>query len=257
MHSDHKNRFIVDAIHGDVAIMGCEWKVIDTPTFQRLRRVKQLGMGHFTYPNVTHTRFAHSIGVLAVTARVIDVAGDSIQLSDEVKSELRLAALLHDIGHYPYSHILEGADSVLLTEEQFDSSHEKRLEPLVPYPNHEELGKILVTSREDLCEAVGGNEKAERVANLFTRSVESDSQLSKLLHSSLDMDRVDYLLRDARAAGVPYGEIDINYILNNMLVGPDGTLGFHRKASAALQHFLTCAHLHALDGLLSQDNGCF
>lgn len=204
-------RVVTDAIHGSIELTDDEWAVVDTPSFQRLRHLKQLQMAHLTYPNATHTRLAHSLGVFAVMSRVLGQAAKTLGIKEDVQAELRLAALLHDVGHYPYSHLMERIEKVQLTEEIV--AGEKGTPQMVlnltdapaPYPEHEELGKLIVTERDDLVTALGGKERARRVADLFTRSAAADPQLSKLIHSSLDMDRFDFLLRDARATGVPYG----------------------------------------------------
>jgi uncharacterized protein len=104
-------------------------------------------------------------------------------------------------------------------------------------PKHEEIGASIVTGQEDL-RGILGEERAVRVANLFRRTDAADPQLSKLVHSSLDMDRLDYLLRDARAAGVPFGQIDLNYLLNNFRASPTGAIGVPEKAITAVDHFL-------------------
>src|SRR6516165_5443862 len=104
-----KRRIVVDNLHGDVELTEQEWRVVNTATFQRLRSLKQLGMGHLVYPNATHTRFAHSLGVFHIMCRVLGNL-DHDDLDDERKADLRLAALLHDIGHYPYSHLMERVD---------------------------------------------------------------------------------------------------------------------------------------------------
>src|SRR5260370_11321835 len=145
--------------------------------------------------------------------RIIRVASDAMSLARDQIQDIRLAGLLHDIGHYPYSHLMEKVDKVQLTEDLLAGSqifHADRPK----YPDHEEVGEIIVTHQQDLIHAIGSLERAKRIAELFTRKTAADPQLSKLIHSSLDMDRLDYLLRDARAAGVPYGEIDLNYLLN-------------------------------------------
>jgi uncharacterized protein len=108
----------------------------------------------------------------------------------------------------------------------------------VPYPSHEELGTMIVTHRPDLVEAIGGKTRARQVADLFARTGAADPQLSKLLHSSFDMDRVDYLQRDSYAAGVPYGNIDHNYLLNALRISPTGMLGVSEKALPAAEQFL-------------------
>lgn len=214
--------------------------MIDTASFQRLRHLKQLGLGHTTYPNATHTRFAHSLGVLAIMSRVLRVAAEKLRLKPEIQQDLRLAALLHDVGHYPYSHLMEGVDRVILTEERVNHAAAKtiRLTDSDRYPDHEEVGRLIVTHQQDLVTAIGSRQRAKHVADLFTRSQAADPQLSKLIHSSLDMDRLDYLLRDAGAAGIPYGQIDLNYLLSNLKASPSGMIGIDQKALTAAEQFL-------------------
>ncbi len=238
-----KRRIVIDNIHGDIELTEMEWQVVNTATFQRLRSLKQLGMGHLVYPNATHTRFAHSLGVFKIMSRIVDrlkINHEGPTLSEEDQTNLRLAALLHDIGHYPYSHLMERVDWVNLTEEVVDGGTEKKKLPPegAKYPDHETLGRHILENQKDIREAIGGAEKAKIVGELFSRTTATDQQLSKLIHSSLDMDRLDYLLRDSRAAGVPYGEIDLNYILNNIRISPSGVLGVEGKALAAAEHFL-------------------
>lgn len=244
------DRVVVDSIHGVIHPSRDEWRVVDTATFQRLRHLKQLGLGQVTYPNATHTRFAHSLGVLEIMRRVLEVAGSKLNLGQGEIEELRLAALLHDIGHYPYSHLMESIDNAKLTEDFVGSAGKKsgrilHLAKESSYPKHEQLGELIVTSQRDMIEAIGGDERASRVAALFTRSKAADDQLSKLIHSSLDMDRLDYLVRDARAAGVPYGEVNLNYLLRNIRASPNGMIGIDYKAiSAAEQYLLARFFMH-------------
>jgi HD superfamily phosphohydrolase len=232
-----QHKLIVDSIHGDIHLTPAELRVVDTASFQRLRHLRQLGMAQATYPNATHTRFAHSIGVLGIMEHITRVAKHALSLTEEQAEDVRLAGLLHDIGHYPYSHLMEKIDKVQLTEEFLAGGTTIRADT-PKYPDHETLGELIVTHQQDLIEALGGKERAERIAALFTRKTTANPQLSKLIHSSLDMDRLDYLLRDARAAGVPYGQIDLNYLLNNFRASPSGMLGVAEKAITAVDHFL-------------------
>jgi HD superfamily phosphohydrolase len=236
------DRIVVDSIHGAIELTELERRVIDTASFQRLRHLKQLALGHVTYPNATHSRFAHSLGVLAVMSRVLRSAAGKLGLDEEQQQDLRLAALLHDIGHYPYSHLMERLDHTVLTEERNRRSDRGTpkidLRRVLPYPGHEEVGQLIVTQQDDLLDAIGDTARAQRIADLFTRGRAADLQLSKLIHSSLDMDRLDYLIRDARAAGVPYGEIDINYLLNHVDVSPTRMVGIKYKALPAAEQFL-------------------
>ncbi|MGI8432229.1 MAG: HD domain-containing protein [Chthoniobacterales bacterium] len=234
------SRIIADPIHGDVQLSDEEFGVINTGSFQRLRSLKQLGMAHLTYPNATHTRFAHSIGVLATMGRILRQVQDSeaIRISPEQRAELRLAALLHDVGHYPYSHLMEGVDRVILTEERVVQHGKSTISTSSPYPNHQEVGELIATTQADLISSLGGKERAQTIAAIFCRHETTNAQLSKLIHSSFDMDRIDYLLRDARATGVPYGTIDINYLLSHVRMSASGMLGVERKALVAVEHFL-------------------
>ena len=232
-----KGKLVVDSVHGDIHLSELEWRIVDTPEFQRLRNLKQLQMGHLTYPNATHTRFAHSLGVFAVMSRVLETL-DGAGLNDDDVRRLRLAALLHDIGHYPYSHLMEKVDRVVITEEFVEGGIKTLNAGAEAYPDHEEVGSIIVSCREGISELVGGSAEAQKISNLFRRTDEADAQLSKLIHSSLDMDRLDYLIRDSKATGAPYGGIDLDYLLNNVTISPGGLIGVSEKAMPAAEHFL-------------------
>jgi len=241
-HSDGtpKRRFVVDNIHGDIELTELEWRVVNTASFQRLRSLKQLGMGHLVYPNATHTRFAHSIGVLGIMRRIVKKIKESkMRYRKKDLENLCLAALLHDIGHYPYSHLMERIDYVTLTEEEITDTQKHKAKFNIPkYPDHGTLGQHILLQQDDIKEVLGGEDRAKEIGAMFSRTEAAHPQLSKLIHSSLDMDRLDYLIRDARAAGVPYGEIDINYILNNIRISPKRVLGLKYKSLAAAEHFL-------------------
>jgi hypothetical protein len=233
---------VVDSVHGDISLTGREVRIIDTAAFQRLRNIKQLGMAQLVYPTATHTRFSHCVGAFGAMSRILEVVKrNGIKLGREEKENLRIAALVHDIGHYPYSHLLEGIDRVKLTEEEVEGGGIVK-RPLdmskAEYPSHEDVGRLIVTSHKELYEAIGSKQRAEAIADIFTRSKATDAQLSKLIHSSFDLDRCDYLLRDSYATGVPYGRIDVNYLLNNLRVSEDRVVGFVEKALAAVEHML-------------------
>lgn len=237
---DGSGKLFVDSIHGDIRLKDREVQVIDTPSFQRLRQLKQLAMAQMVFPAATHTRFAHSIGALKIMIRILEAA-EKNQIKNEQKDNLRLAALLHDIGHYPYSHLMEGLDRVKLIEKEVGGAEtaKKVIDARKSkYPEHTEVGALIVTNQDDLAKALGGEDNAKAIADIFTRSQAADPQLSKLIKSSFDIDRWDYLLRDSHATGVPYGQIDINYLLNHLKVSPKGIVGFAEKALAAVEHLL-------------------
>ena len=235
--NDGSTKLFIDSIHGDIRLTEREVEVIDTASFQRLRQLKQLAMAQLVYPSATLTRFAHSIGALGTMKRIIRTARDNgIEFKEEDEENLRLAALLHDIGHYPYSHLMEKLDKVKLIEEQVKGATIATQKS--PYPDHVEVGTIIATGQSDLIKAIGGEDRAKAVAAIFARTGAADLQLSKFIHSSFDIDRLDYLLRDSYATGVSYGQIDINYLLNNLKVSPQKVVGFKEKALAAVEHFL-------------------
>ena len=180
-----KNYTIRDPIHGDINISKQELEIIDNPEFQRLRKVKQLGMAYLVYPGATHTRFEHSLGTMAVTGNLAEKLG----VSSEEKSVLRIAALLHDIGHPAFSH---DGESVLGIE-------------------HEKMGWKIITSSE-IIEIAERNCPRKELEKVFM-----GKGLGTAISSSIGSDRIDYLLRDAHNTGVAYGIIDRQRIAHTLI----------------------------------------
>src|SRR6266545_6361970 len=175
--------------------------IIDTPAFQRLRYVRQLGHAFLVYPGATHTRFEHALGAYHLAGRATkDV-------------EVQLAALLHDIGHYPFSHALEEAG--LPPHETLAARH-LRTGALATALAH------LGVSAESLLQLIQGA---------------SGSPLAGLVSGPIDVDKLDYLSRDAKMCGVPYGVIDVDRLLTSLTVSADG-LALHAKGLAALESLL-------------------
>ena len=177
--------------------------------------------------------------------RVLESKGEhKIDLSDEDEENLRLAALLHDVGHYPYSHLMEKVDNVDLFEERVAPSTPGTRQTLDldqktgRYPNHVSLGALIVTRQPDILEAIGGKVKAKQVADLFSAQETDNKKIGRLISSSLDLDRFDYLQRDSYATGLPYGRIDLNYLLNSLRGNSEGEIGVHERAIPAVEHFL-------------------
>lgn len=184
--------------------------LIDTPEFQRLRRVRQLGVSNITYPNAEHTRFVHSLGVLHVTNRILAVLERRYQGDEKVAHWLhkarfvRIAALLHDLGHGPFSHMMERA---------FESGkdHEERSKSMLTDPEsgiHQVLVSHNLTANE-----------IEEIRNLL--DFHEIPFLHDIISSSLDADRMDYLLRDSLFTGVAYGNYDLEWVINSFCLGLD------------------------------------
>nr|WP_255590992.1 HD domain-containing protein [Methanobacterium spitsbergense] len=162
-----------------------EVKLIDTPQIQRLRRIKQLGFTYLVYPGANHTRFEHSIGAMYLASKLTH----NLDLSNDQKEMLRVCALLHDAGHGPFSHVSE---SVL------EKSHEELTSKL-----------IMESHLSDILE-----EKFD--PKEIIKLISGEGRLGQIISGDLDVDRMDYLLRDSYYTGVAYGVIDVERLIYNM-----------------------------------------
>ena len=240
MEDEFRHKIIIDPVHGDIGLSKLETELIDTPAFQRLRKIKQLAFASMVYPNASYSRFAHSIGVLHVTSRVIDAFRRKEQLTNDKDVEkLRIATLLHDIGHYPYSHLMEYIDWDRYASKYLAKKNGKEkgtTQCIDPYPDHAKVARLIVTKRKDIKEIL---EKHDIDPYEIAALIEGKhTSIPNLLHKSLDVDRIDYLLRDSLNTGVPYGSIDINYILNNLDVTENQEIVLNAKARISAEHLL-------------------
>jgi len=202
-----------DPIHGFIRVYDIEKEIIDSLPFQRLRYIKQLGLSNLIYHGADHTRFAHSLGVMEFATRILETLfvkhktefanryGWGNSKFDAVLERVRLAALLHDIGHAPFSHASEG----LFPEGQ----------------DHETYGlKIICT--EPICGII--NKYAEQtgvtledvLSLLGKKSLGENAFLRQLIAGELDADRMDYLLRDSLYTGVQYGKFDYDRLIETL-----------------------------------------
>ena len=193
---------------------------LDTPAVQRLRYVRQVGHAFLVYPGATHTRFEHALGAYHLTKRALgalEERGELSRVPEDDRLAVRLAALLHDIGHYPFSHALEEAG----------------------FPHHEKLGVAKLRQGElgDRLREIGGDRFAATVGALITG--ESANPLQGLISGSLDLDKIDYLSRDARMCGVPYGQVDVDRLLSTLTLVESRTgrpeVGVLEKGVSALE----------------------
>ena len=188
---------IIDPIHDFVRVYDNELKIIDMPIFQRLRRIRQLSGAHLIYPGAQHTRFEHSLGVMHIASMAGQaLAEKGIVSSDDIQN-LRLAGLLHDIGHGPFSHLFE---------EIFE---EKRK------ISHEDLGRdiILKTEIGDIISKNGFDKK------LITKLAFGDSKLqfmNEVISGALSADMMDYLLRDGYFTGAEHAKIDHHRLTHSL-----------------------------------------
>ncbi len=201
--------------------------IMDTAAFQRLRYIRQLGLAHLVYPGATHTRFDHALGVYHLAVRALGILRAGPPVPDHVWRGARLipyAALLHDIGHYAFSHALE------------------ELEPERIAGDHEEMSARFFESAplKAALEPLG-----EGAADEIFRIIrgEGGSALRGLVSGSLDLDKMEYLRRDARFCGVPYGEVDVERLLQGLAVLRDPVsgqweVGLRGKAISTLESLL-------------------
>jgi len=197
--------------------------IIDTPEFQRLRRIRQLGPAHLTFHGAESSRFTHSLGVLHLARRALQHLERSHPHLAEHRVVLYAAALLHDIGHGPFSHS---------GEEMFGISHEAWSARLI-----REDGAL----RGPLEAAQKGC--AEAVAILLEGGDYAEPAIKALVSSQLDCDRLDYLLRDSYSTGARYGQLDLDRLLAALILAPDGSLAIHPRGLLAVEHYLVVRQL--------------
>jgi uncharacterized protein len=214
---------IRDPLWDNIELDDAAMAVLDTPPVQRLRYVRQLGHAFLVYPGATHSRFEHALGAYHLTGRALNTLRQRGLLRPEDDAQapaVRLAALLHDIGHYPFSHGLEEAG----------------------FAHHEALGVARLTTGElgEALTRLGGPALAPAVGDLIQGR--SASPLQGLISGTLDLDKIDYLSRDARACGVPYGMLDVDRLLAALtLVQVEGgrfEIGVLEKGVSALETLL-------------------
>jgi HD superfamily phosphohydrolase len=211
-------KVIRDPLWNNIRVEPLALRLIDTAAFQRLRYVRQLGLAFLVYPGASHSRFEHALGTYSLARRALSLLeerDDLRELGDGPCADVRIAALLHDIGHYPFSHALEEIGAL---------NHEEVARPLICGG---EIGEIL---REAL-----GKDAPARIVELIRGK--SDNPLQGLISGSLDLDKIEYLRRDALMCGVPYGEIDADRLMNSLvLLG--STIGIQEKGLSALESLL-------------------
>jgi HD superfamily phosphohydrolase len=213
-----------DPVWNNIRIDELTLTLVDTEVFQRLRYVRQLGWTYLVYPGATHTRFEHALGTHHLSRRTLALlceAEDSTSISEIDQAVVRSAALLHDVGHYPFSHALEEIGAL----------------------HHEDVARPLITegSVAAILSSQLGKDAPIKVFDLIRGR--SESPLQGLISGSLDLDKIEYLKRDAFMCGVPYGEIDVDRLTNSLVLVDDPetgrrALGVQEKALSALESLL-------------------
>lgn len=209
-------KVVRDPIHGYIELDELTLSLIDTPPMQRLRRIRQLGLSNLVYPGANHTRFEHSLGVMHL-ATTLTRQIDSV--SRQEKDELRAAALLHDIGHGPLSHVTEGLITQYTRQRHEDVLHLLR---------KGEIAEIL--------------DKHGLSPTTIQKHIKGETDLGKILSSEIDVDRMDYLVRDSHYTGVAFGLVDHVRLIHEMQFYEDklvvGAGGVKAAESLLVSRFL-------------------
>lgn len=229
---------IRDAIWGDIDLGSRELAVIDSAPFQRLRRIRQLGFTDLVFPGARHTRFEHSIGVYHLAGLALDrvsKAPGAPPVKDVDRRTFLCAALLHDVGHYPFSHAIEE-----LEVDQIER-HERIAEGLITGALAELLERTWDVDVARVAALVAGPRRGGPEAG------ETDVFLRSLLDSAMDVDKLDYLVRDARGANVPYGLVDVQRLIASFCAWRDDdggvVLAVDEKGLASLASLVFAKHL--------------
>jgi HD superfamily phosphohydrolase len=225
MEVSAKAKIIFDPLYGFIHITNLEWEIIHTPFYQRLRWIKQLGFTFYTFPGAEHSRYGHSIGVMFNAHKILqrlkrgvsdeDLMDDNVQSPQKVfHQSLRLAALLHDLGAFMFSHTTEMA--YIRYGETTNEKNGKGLQD-----DHEHLGSYIIKNTD----YPGGityllkkyRLDPQNISNLV-KGNDASILANQILHSEVDCDRMDYLLRDAHYSGIKYGTYDRDYLLHHFRV---------------------------------------
>lgn len=250
MSLDLNGKTITDPLYGNIKLTELESELVSTPAFQRLHNVKQLGLGHLVFPSAAYSRFSHSVGACANADRIltaIECNHATRRFDDVERQAFRIAALFHDLGHYPFSHTTEHAVKRYHREGLYKSSDtadgqgtfdivESKGEEEVPtFLDHEDTGKLIFLEDADIATAFA---RQELVSKSDVQAIYLDEGLSTIVSSDLDCDRMDYLKRTALHSGAPYGAVDVDFLISKSTIDASGRYCFDRKAMRAADHLL-------------------
>lgn len=253
---------IRDPIHGSIYLTDGEEAIIESVEFQRLREIKQLGFSEFSFPGATHNRFLHSIGVSHVAGLVFDSVFRAFpfqksQNKNRFRQLVKLAALLHDIGHGPLSHTTEEV-MPQLSELDIQIFKKQNINP-DRQANHEDYTIKFVTDSNIslIIQKFFPDIDPLHVACLIDKNLSCDENifkdgniqfrpiLSQIVSSELDADRMDYLERDSYFCGINYGKIDRDWLIQNLTLhikDNSAYLALNRRALYAFDDFLISRH---------------
>ncbi|BCU71317.1 HD domain-containing protein [Stygiolobus caldivivus] len=206
---------VFDEVHGYITLNDLETKIVDSPIFQRLRRIKQTSLAYLVYPGAMHTRFSHSLGSFHLSQKIGEKLRQNGILTDEELSVLRISSLLHDIGQFPFSHAIE---PLYL---QYNISNKVLRSEIIR--NDAEL--------EEIFEEYSVN--TDKILEIYN----GENTFSSIIDSDVDVDRMDYLIRDSRHTGVQLGNLDLDRLIDTISYGEDNNILVLEKGLYSLENF--------------------
>lgn len=223
-------KIVRDPIHGNIKITGFFIDLLESPEIQRLYDVKQLGFAHLVFPGAHHTRLEHSLGAYKIASQISEM----LDLNKREKDVISCAALLHDVGHGPFSHTLE---SILV--EKFNVDHVDLTEKLIlgEYDIFEDGEKSIIDSRGINDILIENDMDKGEIVDIIRGKTHKKPYMSQILNSTIDADQLDYLIRDAYYTGVAYGMIDIDRLLQTLVIF-NNNLAVERKGVSVLENIL-------------------
>lgn len=252
---------VLDNVHGFIYFTETEEKIMQTLLFKRLQSIKQLSIVNWVFPGSEHTRYIHSLGVMYIADKI----AQQLELSIKERKIVRLAGLLHDIGHYPLSHVCEfpykksfdlNADEnfcrginldVKLKIDELENRLDSQYMQQSTGFHHEKIGAHIICNNEEIRKIIVdecGEEAPDIIADMVIGRIErknTDLLLVQILHSELDADGIDYLMRDAMFSGTSFGAFELEQLIGCMEVAKyegERILCINPKGIAAADQYL-------------------
>jgi len=230
--SEYSFKFLRDPIYGYIGVSKAELEIINTLVFRRLHGIKQLAFSYLVYHTATHTRYEHCLGAMHMVSKMCDQLG----IGGDLKRLARMAALLHDIGHGPFSHTFEDVLKAINSQKLTNANRQKREKR---EQMHERIGRRLIMEDPEIVECLG--DERRDIASILSRSDSMDERynlISDIVSSNLDADKLDYFARDSYNLGVKYGVVDTERILHVLRKDKSGTrVGIHPKGVSVMDSY--------------------
>jgi uncharacterized protein len=221
---EYSDTAIYDEMYGYIPLTKAELEVVNHPYFQRLNQIRQLGAAYRVFPGAQHTRFSHSLGVMYIMDRMVTVPAIQGKIPLKERQKLRMAALLHDIGHYPLSHLTE---TVMIENQGI---------------KHEPFGAYVIANSTLTPILIKNGFDPKELGQIITGQ-HANTLFNQLMSSDLDADRLDYLMRDSVHTGVAYGKFDLNRLIHTLVLDTQEKLCVDKSGMHAAEGYVISRYL--------------